>query len=45
MQGFLKSKIVVNANIKKMKNVKNVGTNLQKNKKKKVFARQVKFGY
>ena len=38
MQGFLKSKIVVNANIKKMKNVQNVDLNLQKNKKKKVFA-------
>ena len=44
MQGFFKSKTVGNANTQ-MKNVKNVGINLQKNKKKKVFAKLVKFGY
>ena len=44
MQGFLKSKIVENVNTQ-MKNEKNVGINQQKNKKKKVFAKLVKFGY
>ena len=44
MQGFLKSKIVGNVNTQ-MKNVKNVDINLQKNKKKKVFAKLVRFGY
>ena len=41
---FLKSKIVGNVNTQ-MKNVKIVGINQQKNKKKKVFAKLVKFGY
>ena len=44
MQGFLKSKIVGNVNTQ-MKDVKIVGINQQKNKKKKVFAKLVKFGY
>ena len=45
MQGFLKSKIVVHANTKRMKNAQNVGTNLKKNKKRKVSAKHVKYGY
>lgn len=43
--GFFKIKNLVSANIKKMKNEKNVGTKLQKNKKKRAFAKHETFGY
>ena len=42
---LLKSKTLVFANVKKVKSVKNAGTDLRKNKKRKVSAKHERFGY